>query len=317
MLDNEVPTPAPASADKLVATLNKYGKRSTEASTAAAAAPTAPAASSAAPAAAPSPPPNRAPAATCAADPAEVVSGSGSTVLVRADASDPDNDPLTYTWTTTAGTIDGSGAKVHWNPAGLAPGAYSVTAHVDDGRGGTAECRAELRVEAPAPASESKVAKQEDIQKMAQQTLQQLYEAQPLAKAAIESAAGYAVFSDMGFKILFAGSGTGQGVVVNNQTKQQTYMKMVELQAGLGFGISKFRNVFVFITKAAMESFTNSGWQFGGQATAGAKTADSGGAMQGAVTVDNDIWMYQLTEEGLNVSVTVTGAKYYKDASLN
>ena len=125
--------------------------------------------------------------------------------------------------------------------------------------------------------AESKAEKQEDIQKMAQQTLQQLYQAQPLAKAAIEKAAGYAVFSDMGFKILFAGSGTGQGVVVNNETKQKTYMKMVELQAGLGFGISKFRNVFVFRTKAAMDSFINSGWQFGGQATAGAKTADSGG----------------------------------------
>jgi len=92
--------------------------------------------------------------------------------------------------------------------------------------------------------AESKAEKQEDIQKMAQQTLQQLYQAQPLAKAAIEKAAGYAVFSDMGFKILFAGSGEGKGVVVNNQTKQKTYMKMVELQAGLGFGISKFRNVF-------------------------------------------------------------------------
>ena len=165
--------------------------------------------------------------------------------------------------------------------------------------------------------AESKAEKQEDIQKMAQQTLQQLYQAQPLAKAAIEKAAGYAVFSDMGFKILFGGSGTGQGVVVDNQTKQKTYMKMVELQAGLGFGISKFRNVFVFGTKAAMDSFINSGWQFGGQATAGAKTADSGGAMQGAVSVDNDIWMYQLTEKGLNVSVTVTGAKYYKDDSLD
>jgi SH3 domain-containing YSC84-like protein 1 len=139
----------------------------------------------------------------------------------------------------------------------------------------------------PAPAVESKLAKQEDIQKMAQQTLQQLYQVQPLAKGAIEKAAGYAVFSDMGFKILLAGSGTGQGVVVNNQTNQKTYMKMVELQAGLGFGISKFRNVFVFRTKDAMESFINSGWQFGGQATAGAKTADSGGAMQGAVSVAN------------------------------
>jgi hypothetical protein len=66
-----------------------------------------------------------------------------------------------------------------------------------------------------------------------------------------------------------------------------------------------------------MDSFINSGWQFGSQATAGAKTADSGGSMQGAVSVDNDIWMYQLTERGLNVSVTVTGAKYYKDDSLN
>lgn len=165
--------------------------------------------------------------------------------------------------------------------------------------------------------AESKAEKQEDIQNMAQQTLQQLYQAQPLAKAAIEKAAGYAVFSDMGFKILFGGSGNGSGVVVNNRTKQKTYMKMIELQAGLGFGISKFRNVFVFKTKSAMESFINSGWQFGGQATAGAKTADSGGAMQGAVSVDNDIWMYQLTEKGLNVSVTVTGAKYYKEDSLN
>jgi hypothetical protein len=78
--------------------------------------------------------------------------------LVRADASDPDNDPLTYAWTATAGTIDGSGAEVHWNSAGVAPGVYSVTAHVDDGRGGTAECRTELRVEAPPPAVESKLA---------------------------------------------------------------------------------------------------------------------------------------------------------------
>jgi SH3 domain-containing YSC84-like protein 1 len=32
VLENKVPSPAPASAEKLVATLNKYGKSSTEAS---------------------------------------------------------------------------------------------------------------------------------------------------------------------------------------------------------------------------------------------------------------------------------------------
>jgi lipid-binding SYLF domain-containing protein len=163
---------------------------------------------------------------------------------------------------------------------------------------------------------ESKEEQQKKVE-MAQQSLQQLYQAQPLAKAAVKNAAGYAVFSDMGVKILFAGSGNGQGVAVNNKTNQQTFMKMVELQAGLGFGIKKFRNIFVFETEKAMNSFVNSGWQFGGQATAAAKTATSGGAMAGAAQVDDGVWLYQITEKGLEVSVTATGAKYYKNDSLN
>ena len=168
-----------------------------------------------------------------------------------------------------------------------------------------------------AVSAESKEKQQKKILEMAQQSLQQLYQAQPSAKAAVKNAAGYAVFSDMGVKILFAGSGNGQGVAVNNKTDQQTFMKMVELQAGLGFGIKKFRNIFVFETEKAMNSFVNSGWQFGGQATAAAKTATSGGAMAGAALVDDGVWLYQITEKGLEVSVTATGAKYYKNDSLN
>jgi outer membrane protein OmpA-like peptidoglycan-associated protein len=75
------------------------------------------------------------------------MAGSGDIVVVRADASDPDNDPLTYAWSATGGTIDGTGAQVRWNPAGLALGTYSVTARVDDGRGGTTSCAAEIRVD--------------------------------------------------------------------------------------------------------------------------------------------------------------------------
>ena len=163
----------------------------------------------------------------------------------------------------------------------------------------------------------SKAEQQEDIQKVTQQSLQQLYKAQPLARVAIEHAAGYGVFSDLGIKILFAGSGNGKGVVVNSRTGQKTYMKMIEVQAGLGFGVSKFRNIFVFETQSAMDSFINSGWQFGGQATAGAVAAEKGGQMSGAAAVDKGVWLYQLTETGLNLSVTATGAKYYKDKDLN
>jgi outer membrane protein OmpA-like peptidoglycan-associated protein len=92
------------------------------------------------------PPPNRAPVASCSANPEQVNAGSGDTVTVRADASDPDNHPLTYAWTATGGTIDGTGSQVRWNPAGLAVGTYSVTSRVDDGHGGTVSCSAEVRV---------------------------------------------------------------------------------------------------------------------------------------------------------------------------
>ena len=97
---------------------------------------------------APPPPPlNRPPVASCSANPTHVIDGSGETVLVRADASDPGNDRLTYKWTTTGGAIEGTGSQVRWNPAGVAPGAHSVTAQVDDGRGGNVSCIAEVRVD--------------------------------------------------------------------------------------------------------------------------------------------------------------------------
>jgi len=163
----------------------------------------------------------------------------------------------------------------------------------------------------------SKEEQQKKIVEMAQTSLQQLYQAQPSARAAVQNAAGYAVFSDMGVKILLLGSGNGQGVAVNNQTGQKTFMKMVELQAGLGFGIKKFRNIFVFQTQNALNSFVNSGWQFGGQATAAAKTDTSGGAMSGATSVSDGVWLYQITEKGLEASITGKGAKYYKNDDLN
>jgi outer membrane protein OmpA-like peptidoglycan-associated protein len=93
------------------------------------------------------PPPNRAPAAACSADPTMVYVGSGDAVTVRVRASDPDGDPLNYSWTATGGSVQGSGAEVRWNSAGTQQGTYTVTARVDDGRGGTASCAVDIRVE--------------------------------------------------------------------------------------------------------------------------------------------------------------------------
>ena len=169
----------------------------------------------------------------------------------------------------------------------------------------------------PAPADDDKAKEQAEIRKVVQKTLQNLYAAQPAARSVVEHGAGYAVFSNMGVKILFAGSGKGKGIAVDNTTKKETFMKMVELQAGLGMGVKKFSVVFVFDNDKALNSFVNSGWDFGGQATAAAKTGDKGGSMAGATSVADGVWMYQMTDKGLAAEITAKGTKYYKDDDLN
>jgi lipid-binding SYLF domain-containing protein len=163
----------------------------------------------------------------------------------------------------------------------------------------------------------SKQESQAEARSVAQQALAKLYKAQPSAKRAVEGAAGYAAFSNFGMKILIAGGGTGKGVAVNNKTKATTYMKMAEVQAGLGFGVKKFSLVWVFETEKALNDFVNSGWEFGAQATAAAKAGDQGAAYQGAVSVAPGVWLYQPTDDGLALELTAKGTKYYKDGDLN
>jgi len=165
--------------------------------------------------------------------------------------------------------------------------------------------------------ADDKANQQKQVENVAQKTLAQLYKANPPAKAAVEHAPGYAVFNNMGVKLLFAGSGAGKGIAVDNKTKNVTFMKMVELQAGLGFGVEKFSVVFVFDNEKVLSNFINSGWEFGSQASAAAKTTTQGGAMAGAASVSEGVWMYQLTEKGLAAEITATSTKYYKDSDLN
>jgi outer membrane protein OmpA-like peptidoglycan-associated protein len=93
------------------------------------------------------PPPNRDPSASCTADKSSVIAGSGESIRVMMRASDPDGDTLSYSWSANGGRVDGSGADVTWNPGNAGPGMYTITGSTADGRGGTASCSVEVRVE--------------------------------------------------------------------------------------------------------------------------------------------------------------------------
>lgn len=164
---------------------------------------------------------------------------------------------------------------------------------------------------------QSKESRQQEVQKMARETLTRLYKAQPSARKAVEGAAGYAVFSNLGMKILVAGGGSGSGMAFDNRTRKATYMKMVEVQAGLGMGIKKFRLVWVFESNKLLNKFINSGWELGGQTSVAAKAAGMGESYAGAISVSPGVWLYQLTDDGLALELTAKGTKYYKDSDLN
>ena len=165
--------------------------------------------------------------------------------------------------------------------------------------------------------AETKEEKQAEARKRANETLERLYKAQPSARSAVNSAVGYAVFTSRSVKILLGGTGRGSGIAVEKAGNKVTYMKMTELAAGLGMGVKKFSVVFVFENKKAFDDFVNSGWQFGGQTTAAAKSGKGGGSLQGAVSVAPGVWMYQMTEKGLALELTGKGTKYSKDDDLN
>ena len=70
----------------------------------------------------------------------------GGTIGITATGFDLDNDPLTYSWTSTGGQIVGTGETVTFDAGGLDPGSYTVRVLVSDGQGGTSQSEIEITV---------------------------------------------------------------------------------------------------------------------------------------------------------------------------
>jgi lipid-binding SYLF domain-containing protein len=156
-----------------------------------------------------------------------------------------------------------------------------------------------------------------EIQKMRATTLERLYKVHPAARADVQKAAGYAVFSNVGINLILLSAAGGSGVAHDNHSGKDTYMKMVSGGFGIGLGVKDFRGVFVFSTTEKLNQFTNSGWEASAQADAAAKAGDKGGAAAGAITVAPGVNLYQLTENGLALQATIQGTKYFKNDDLN
>lgn len=167
------------------------------------------------------------------------------------------------------------------------------------------------------PEGETPEEKRADVRQISHEVLTELYENDPELQDVVERSPGYAAFSNRSTKLLLLGSEVGYGVAVDNRTGEETFMRMRGLGAGLGAGVTTFRVVFVFHEEDVLRRFIDSGWDFGGDAAAAAQKDETGAAVGGNVSVEQGMSIYQITDDGLALTGTVGGTKYWKDDDLN
>lgn len=93
--------------------------------------------------------PNSPPAISCAPERNPIISGERVAILSK--ASDPDGDPLTYSYSAASGQISGSDATAQFDSTGLPAGSVAITCTADDGQGGRTSGTTTVDVQKPAP----------------------------------------------------------------------------------------------------------------------------------------------------------------------
>jgi outer membrane protein OmpA-like peptidoglycan-associated protein len=89
------------------------------------------------------------PTISCSVTPTTIKPGDSATV--NCAGTSPQNRPLTYSYTTTAGTVTGSGTTAQYSSAGAPTGAVGITGKVADDKGHTSSADTSLTIVAPPP----------------------------------------------------------------------------------------------------------------------------------------------------------------------
>jgi outer membrane protein OmpA-like peptidoglycan-associated protein len=95
-------------------------------------------------------PPKNPPTMSISASPADLT--PGGTVSLSANCTSPDGAPVSVAnWTSTAGTVSGTGNSATLNTAGLPPGPVTVTATCTDSRSLTGQGSTQVTIQNPPP----------------------------------------------------------------------------------------------------------------------------------------------------------------------
>lgn len=162
--------------------------------------------------------------------------------------------------------------------------------------------------------------KRAEIRAMRDAVLAELHQRSPGVERKLAAAVGYAVFSNVGVKLLAVSTAGGRGVVVSKAApagRQEVFMRMGSVGLGFGIGLKDFRAVFIFYDQAKLDDFIARGWNFSGQVDAAVKSDEKGRSLAEAATLGDGVEVIQLTKSGLALQATLQGTKYWSDRKLN
>ena len=164
------------------------------------------------------------PQVSCSANPSTVQSGSASTITTT--ATSPDNSQITsYSYTSSAGKISGTGNTAQLDTAGLGAGPVTVTATATDARNlsGNGTCTVTVEVPPPPPACSK-------INSIQFPDLRRPWRVDNTAKAILDDVAGR-LKADPNAKIVIVGYADGEKAPMEGKGKKRHPMNLAAQRA--------------------------------------------------------------------------------------
>jgi lipid-binding SYLF domain-containing protein len=138
-------------------------------------------------------------------------------------------------------------------------------------------------------------------------TLAQLVKEQPGTEQELARSVGYAVVEKKVVKVPMVGAGGGAGVVVEKASGKKTYLRVPELQFGLGWGGRAEKVILIFQDLEKLRDLADGTWKAGIAAEAAAKAGDIGAAGGGGTgdLMKKGFTTYVLTDAGVSATATI------------
>jgi lipid-binding SYLF domain-containing protein len=162
-------------------------------------------------------------------------------------------------------------------------------------------------------------AKQATIREMRDETLKRLFADKPEVKDEIAKAEGYAVFDATQTNLVLLVTSKGGGMIVDNANQKETFMMMAKIGTGPGIGRKVFKQILVFKSRALLEQFASVGADVSVSGDAMVKLSNErkGLVLDGTISLNPNLSVYQITEKGLLLQANWGGVAYLPDNDLN